>query len=86
MQEDKTKTFSLENIELRRRRRGGGGNIPYAGDLYTNYQPVLLSIANLLVSPNLKYPLVPEIAEEFKSNYESFSQTTKEWTSLCASS
>ena len=41
---------------------------------------VLLSISSLLTDPNPDYPLVPEIANLYKSNRDEYNKTAKEWT------
>ena len=41
---------------------------------------VLLSISSLLTDPNPDDPLVPEIANIFKSNKSQHDQTAREWT------
>ena len=41
---------------------------------------VLLSISSLLTDPNPDDPLVPEIANIYKSNRAKYEQTAKEWT------
>lgn len=41
---------------------------------------VLLSICSLLTDPNPDDPLVPEIANLYKSNPEQFKKTATEWT------
>lgn len=47
---------------------------------------ILLSICSLLSDPNPNDPLVPEIAELFKSNKEVYIQTAKNWTAIHAAS
>ncbi|XP_055388797.1 uncharacterized protein LOC129617717 [Condylostylus longicornis] len=46
---------------------------------------VLLSISSLLTDPNPDDPLVPEIANIYKTDLERYNQTAKEWTSKYAS-
>lgn len=46
---------------------------------------ILLSICSLLADPNPNDPLVPEIANVFKTNIEVYNQTAKEWTNIYAS-
>lgn len=46
---------------------------------------ILLSICSLLSDPNPNDPLVPEIADLFKTNKESYIQTAKNWTAIHAS-
>jgi len=41
---------------------------------------VLLSISSLLTDPNPDDPLVPEIANIFKSNKQQHDDTAREWT------
>ena len=41
---------------------------------------VLLSISSLLTDPNPDDPLVPEIANIFKSNKQQHDETAREWT------
>ena len=41
---------------------------------------VLLSISSLLTDPNPLDPLVPEIANAFRSNKAQHDQTAREWT------
>jgi len=41
---------------------------------------VLLSISSLLTDANPDDPLVPEIAQLYKSNRAKFEATAKEWT------
>mmetsp|Transcript_10388 Transcript_10388/g.36173 ORF Transcript_10388/g.36173 Transcript_10388/m.36173 type:complete len:150 (+) Transcript_10388:213-662(+) len=43
-------------------------------------QKVLLSICSLLTDPNPDDPLVPEIAQQFKSNKAEYDKTATEWT------
>ena len=45
---------------------------------------VLLSICSLLNEPNPDDPLVPEIANEYNKNYETFVANAKQWTLLYA--
>jgi len=58
--------------------------------LKSNWSPsltiskILLSICSLLADPNSNDPLVPEIANEMKVNYENYIKTAKEWTSIYA--
>ena len=58
--------------------------------LKTNWSPaltlskLLLSICSLLADPNCDDPLVPSIATQYKTNYELFKETAKEWTSIYA--
>jgi len=46
---------------------------------------VLLSICSLLNDPNPDDPLVPDIANKFKTNREQFISTAREWTLTYAS-
>jgi len=46
---------------------------------------VLLSIVSLLDSPNPNDPLVPEIAELYKTNKDEYVRIAKEWTQTYAS-
>lgn len=46
---------------------------------------VLLSISSLLADPNPNDPLVTEIAELYRQNYEGFVNTAKIWTNKYAS-
>lgn len=46
---------------------------------------VLLSICSLLSDPNPNDPLVPEIANQLKTNPESYAKTAREWTLTYAS-
>lgn len=54
--------------------------------LKTNWSPalsinkVLLSLCSLLADPNPDDPLMPEIAEQFKSNHTKFLADAREWT------
>jgi len=41
---------------------------------------VLLSLSSLLTDPNPDDPLVPEIAQIYKTDREKFVNTAKEWT------
>jgi ubiquitin-conjugating enzyme E2 D len=41
---------------------------------------VLLSISSLMADPNPDDPLVPEIAQVYKSNLAQFQTTAREWT------
>ena len=41
---------------------------------------VLLSISSLLTDPNPDDPLVPEIANIYKSNRDQHDQTARDWT------
>ena len=41
---------------------------------------LLLSICSLLSDPNADDPLVPEIAEIYRTNYKLFQQKASEWT------
>jgi ubiquitin-conjugating enzyme E2 D/E len=58
--------------------------------LKSNWSPsltiskILLSICSLLADPNSNDPLVPEIANEMKVNYENYIKTAKEWTAIYA--
>ena len=58
--------------------------------LKSNWSPsltiskILLSICSLLSDPNSNDPLVPEIANEMKENYQNYVKTAKEWTSIYA--
>merc|ERR1712079_574971 len=45
---------------------------------------VLLSISSLLTDPNPDDPLVPEIANIFKTDVDRYNTTAKEWTSKYA--
>ena len=45
---------------------------------------LLLSICSLLNDPNCDDPLVPDIAKEYKQNYELFIKNAKEWTQYYA--
>ena len=45
---------------------------------------LLLSICSLLNDPNCDDPLVPDIATEYKNNYELFLKNAKEWTQFYA--
>lgn len=44
-----------------------------------NIKSLLLSISSLLVDPNPKDPLMPEIAKQFTQNREKYNQTVKDW-------
>ena len=46
---------------------------------------VLLSISSLLTDPNPNDPLVPEIANQYKSDISKYNETAKEWTRRYAS-
>ena len=46
---------------------------------------VLLSISSMLTDPNPDDPLVPEIAQMFKSNKAQYEKTALEWTQKYAS-
>ena len=58
--------------------------------LKTNWSPalttskVLLSICSLLNDPNPDDPLEPEIAHEYKTNRERFTNNAKSWTKIHA--
>ena len=58
--------------------------------LKSNWSPsltlskLLLSICSLLNDPNCDDPLVPDIAKEYKQNYELFLKNAKEWTQYYA--
>lgn len=41
---------------------------------------VLLSICSLLTDPNPDDPLVPDIAQMYKSNRSRYEETAREWT------
>jgi ubiquitin-conjugating enzyme E2 D len=41
---------------------------------------VLLSICSLLTDPNPDDPLVPEIAQTYKTNRARYEETAREWT------
>jgi ubiquitin-conjugating enzyme E2 D/E len=41
---------------------------------------VLLSICSLLTDPNPKDPLVPEIAQEYMQDRETYNETARAWT------
>ena len=41
---------------------------------------VLLSICSLLTDPNPNDPLVPEIAQLYKTNKAEYEKTAREWT------
>lgn len=43
-------------------------------------QKILLSICSLLSDPNPDDPLVPDIANLYKSNIDRYNQNAKEWT------
>ena len=45
---------------------------------------VLLSISSLLTDPNPDDPLVPEIAQLYKSDIEAYNDKAKEWTNTYA--
>jgi ubiquitin-conjugating enzyme E2 D/E len=59
--------------------------------LKTNWSPalniskVLLSLCSLLADPNPDDPLVPEIAHQYKINYDKFLADAREWTIKYAS-
>ncbi len=46
---------------------------------------ILLSICSLLSDPNPNDPLVPEVANIFKTNIELYNNTAKSWTLMYAS-
>ena len=46
----------------------------------------LLSLCSLLSEPNPDDPLVGEIAQQYKQNYEAFCDTARSWTQRYASS
>lgn len=46
---------------------------------------VLLSICSLLTDPNPNDPLVPEIANLYKTNKREYESTAREWTAMYAS-
>ena len=58
--------------------------------LKSNWSPsltlskLLLSICSLLNDPNCDDPLVPDIAKEYKQNYDLFVKNAKEWTQYYA--
>jgi ubiquitin-conjugating enzyme E2 D len=58
--------------------------------LKSNWSPsltlskLLLSICSLLNDPNCDDPLVPDIAREYKEEYELFLKNAKEWTQYYA--
>jgi len=58
--------------------------------LKSNWSPsltiskILLSICSLLSDPNSNDPLVPEIANEMKENYENYIKTARDWTNMYA--
>ena len=58
--------------------------------LKSNWSPsltlskLLLSICSLLNDPNCDDPLVPDIAKEYKQNYQLFIKNAKEWTQYYA--
>ena len=58
--------------------------------LKSNWSPsltiskLLLSICSLLNDPNCDDPLVPDIATEYKNNYELFLKNAQEWTQFYA--
>jgi ubiquitin-conjugating enzyme E2 D/E len=58
--------------------------------LKSNWSPsltiskILLSICSLLSDPNSSDPLVPEIANEMKENYENYIKTARDWTNMYA--
>lgn len=43
-------------------------------------QLVLLSICSMLTDPNPDDPLVPEIANQYKTDRQRYEQTAREWT------
>jgi ubiquitin-conjugating enzyme E2 D/E len=45
---------------------------------------VLLSISSLLTDPNPEDPLVPEIANQYKTNKQAFEATARDWTAKYA--
>lgn len=45
---------------------------------------ILLSICSLLSDPNPNDPLVPEIANIFKNEPETYAKTAREWTNIYA--
>jgi len=45
---------------------------------------VLLSISSLLTDPNPEDPLVPEIANQYKTNKTAFEATARDWTTKYA--
>jgi len=45
---------------------------------------VLISICSLLDDPNPDDPLVPDIARQFKDNYEAYKITASDWTQCYA--
>jgi len=45
---------------------------------------VLISICSLLDDPNPDDPLVPDIARQFKDNYESYQVMARDWTQCYA--
>ena len=58
--------------------------------LKSNWSPsltiskILLSICSLLSDPNSDDPLVPEIANEMKENYQNYIKTARDWTNIYA--
>ena len=57
--------------------------------LYFNDKEItsaLISICSLLNDPNPYDPLSPDIANEYKNNYEKFKNTAMSWTTIYASS
>lgn len=58
--------------------------------LKSNWSPsltiskILLSICSLLSDPNSNDPLVPEIANEMKENYQNYIKTARDWTNMYA--
>lgn len=58
--------------------------------LKSNWSPsltiskILLSICSLLSDPNSNDPLVPEIANEIKENYQNYIKTARDWTNIYA--
>ena len=49
-------------------------------------EQILISICSLLNDPNPDDPLSPDIANEYKNNYEKFKNTAMSWTTIYASS
>lgn len=49
-------------------------------------EQILISICSLLNDPNPDDPLVPDIANEYKTNYEKYKNTAMSWTTIYASS
>ena len=58
--------------------------------LKTNWSPaltvskVLLSVISMLTDPNPDDPLMPDIANQYKTNRAEYENTAKEWTELYA--